>query len=34
MGREVTLIDTPGFDDSTKSDYEILQIIGDHLSQT
>ena len=34
MGREITLIDTPGFDDSFKSDHEILVLIGEHLSQS
>ncbi|KAI0785576.1 P-loop containing nucleoside triphosphate hydrolase protein [Abortiporus biennis] len=30
-GRKVTLIDTPGFDDSTKSDTEILKLIATYL---
>ena len=33
-GRRVTLIDTPGFDDTTKSDTEILQIIAAFLATT
>ena len=30
-GRPVTLIDTPGFDDSNKSDTDILKIIAAFL---
>ncbi|KAH8797175.1 P-loop containing nucleoside triphosphate hydrolase protein [Flagelloscypha sp. PMI_526] len=30
-GRPVTLIDTPGFDDTTKSDFTILKMISDFL---
>ena len=33
-GRTVTLIDTPGFDDTTKSDTEILKIIAAFLATT
>ena len=33
-GREVTLIDTPGFDDTSKSDAEILKIIAAYLATT
>ncbi|KAJ8077761.1 hypothetical protein PM082_002194 [Marasmius tenuissimus] len=33
-GRLVTLIDTPGFDDTAKSDTDILKLIGAFLSQT
>ncbi|KDQ07708.1 hypothetical protein BOTBODRAFT_166765 [Botryobasidium botryosum FD-172 SS1] len=32
-GRTVTLIDTPGFDDTTKSDAQILEMLADYLSQ-
>jgi len=32
-GRSVTLIDTPGFDDTTKTDAQILTTIADFLSQ-
>ena len=31
-GRTVTLIDTPGFDDATKSDIEILKMIAYFLA--
>ena len=31
-GRVVTLIDTPGFDDTTKSDTEILKMIAFFLA--
>ena len=31
-GRTVTLIDTPGFDDTTKSDTEILKLIAFFLA--
>ena len=30
-GRLVTLIDTPGFDDSTISDVDVLEMISDFL---
>ena len=33
-GREVTLIDTPGFDDTSKSDTEILKMIAFFLAHT
>ena len=33
-GRTVTLIDTPGFDDTTKSDTEILRMIALFLATT
>ncbi|KAL0563986.1 hypothetical protein V5O48_018071 [Marasmius crinis-equi] len=33
-GRNVTLIDTPGFDDTTKSDTDILKLITAFLSET
>jgi len=33
-GRRILLIDTPGFDDTTKSDTDILKEIGAFLSQT
>ncbi|PSS36825.1 hypothetical protein PHLCEN_2v1369 [Hermanssonia centrifuga] len=32
FGRRVTLIDTPGFDDTTKSDTEILKMIASYLA--
>ena len=32
--REVTLIDTPGFDDTAKSDAEILKMIAFFLAAT
>lgn len=31
-GRKVVLVDTPGFDDTTKTDSEILKLIADFLS--
>ncbi|TCD68117.1 hypothetical protein EIP91_011482 [Steccherinum ochraceum] len=31
-GRRMRLVDTPGFDDTTKSDTEILRMIADHLA--
>lgn len=34
LGRVVTLIDTPGFDDSTKTDAEILELIANYLAQS
>ena len=33
-GRQITLVDTPGFDDTTKSDAEILKIISEYLAKT
>ncbi|KAH0559031.1 hypothetical protein GP486_004369 [Trichoglossum hirsutum] len=33
-GRKVTLIDTPGFDDTYKSDADILQLIANYLATT
>ncbi|OAX30640.1 hypothetical protein K503DRAFT_806951, partial [Rhizopogon vinicolor AM-OR11-026] len=33
-GRFVTLIDTPGFDDTTRSDTDILSMIAAYLSKT
>jgi len=33
-GRQVVLIDTPGFDDTTKSDTEILKNIAAFLATT
>ncbi|TCD63735.1 hypothetical protein EIP91_004986 [Steccherinum ochraceum] len=33
-GRRIILIDTPGFDDTTKSDTDILKMIALHLSST
>ncbi|KAF9259473.1 hypothetical protein L218DRAFT_947600 [Marasmius fiardii PR-910] len=33
-GREVILIDTPGFDDTNKSDYDILKMIAAFLATT
>ena len=33
-GREVLLVDTPGFDDTSKSDTEILQTIAAFLATT
>ena len=33
-GRIVTLIDTPGFDDTTRSDTDILSSIAAYLSNT
>lgn len=33
-GKEVTLIDTPGFDDTEQSDADILESISDYLLQT
>jgi hypothetical protein len=34
-GRKVTLVDTPGFDDSREdiSDVDILQMIGEYLTK-
>ena len=31
-GKEVVLVDTPGFDDSAKSDAEVLDIVCDFLA--
>jgi hypothetical protein len=33
-GRYVTLVDTPGFDDTMKSDVEILRMIGGFLADS
>ncbi|KAL3584904.1 hypothetical protein FPOAC2_14685 [Fusarium poae] len=33
-GKQVTLIDTPGFDDTFKSDGDILQLVANYLSAT
>lgn len=33
-GRNVALIDTPGFDDTTKSDTDVLRMIADFLATT
>ena len=33
-GKAVALVDTPGFDDTTKSDAEILKIIAAFLATT
>ena len=33
-GRRVALIDTPGFDDTTKSDTDVLKMIADFLATT
>ena len=33
-GRMVTLIDTPGFDDTVKTEAEILRLIADFLAAT
>ena len=33
-GRKVVMIDTPGFDDSTRSDTEILKTIATYLAET
>ena len=34
FGRRIFLIDTPGFDDSRRTDYEILTIITQRLTET
>ena len=34
FGKLVTLVDTPGFDDTTISDTDILKMIGVYLSAT
>ncbi|KAH8818761.1 P-loop containing nucleoside triphosphate hydrolase protein [Flagelloscypha sp. PMI_526] len=33
-GRSVTLVDTPGFDDTQKSNFDILNLISQHLSES
>lgn len=33
-GDRIVLVDTPGFDDTTRSDMEILEIIGKWLTNT
>ena len=33
-GRKVVLIDTPGFDDTNKSDTEVLRLIAAFLEKT
>jgi len=33
-GRRIVLIDTPGFDDTTKSDTDVLKMIADFLATT
>jgi predicted GTPase len=33
-GREVVLLDTPGFDDTSKDDGEILEEIAEYLKKT
>jgi predicted GTPase len=33
-GKRVVLIDTPGFDDTTKSDSDILKLIADFLANS
>lgn len=33
-GRSIVLIDTPGFDDTTKSDREILDLIAQFLASS
>ena len=33
-GRRVVLIDTPGFDDTAKSDTDVLRMIADFLATT
>lgn len=34
MGENIILVDTPGFDDTHKSDYEILELIAKWLKTT
>ena len=34
FGKSITLIDTPGFDDTTMSDTDILKMIALYLSTT
>ena len=31
-GKEVTLVDTPGFDDTSKSEADILNVVCDYLA--
>lgn len=33
-GRQISLIDTPGFDDTTKSDFDVLNTIATFLAQS
>lgn len=33
-GRKVILIDTPGFDDSRRTEYQVLKAIADWLKKT
>lgn len=33
-GRQISLIDTPGFDDTTKSDFDVLNVIAAFLTQS
>ena len=33
-GKEVALVDIPGFDDASKSDPEVLRVIADFLTNT
>jgi predicted GTPase len=33
-GRRILFVDTPGFDDTERSDMEVLEIIGDWLKNT
>jgi predicted GTPase len=33
-GRQVVLVDTPGFDDTDKSDTDILLMISEYLAQS
>ncbi len=33
-GRRVTLVDTPGFDDTTKSDADVLKLVGQYLVES
>lgn len=32
-GRDVVLIDTPGFDDALRNEFEILEEVADHLEK-
>jgi predicted GTPase len=32
--KQIVLVDTPGFDDTTKTDMEILRMISDWLAKT
>jgi predicted GTPase len=34
LAKEIVLIDTPGFDDTTRSDLEVLRMIAEWLNQT